>query len=121
MEYFSDKELSCKHCGEFKFNKNTRSRLNKLREQCGEPIIINSGYRCEEYNKQQGYTQTHATGQAVDIKCTHALAVKIIRVAYTLGFSGVGIKQKGNINSRYIHLDDLEKAKARPRPHIWSY
>jgi hypothetical protein len=36
-----------------------------------------------------------------------------------MGFSGIGVSQKGD--SRFIHLDDLEDSNERPRPWVWSY
>ena len=120
MNFFSDRELSCK-CGkcESKFKISTIEKLNGLRSDCGFPFIISSGYRCSDYNKQIGATQTHATGQAVDILCSHIEAFEIITKAQKFGFTGIGVKQKGN--KRFIHLDDLSSAEKRPRPHIWSY
>jgi len=119
MNYFSVKELSCPHCNKYYFNESTLNRLNALREQYGKPIIINSGYRCEEYNSLKGYTQTHATGQAVDVNVNRKDAYRLLKLALNLGFTGVGVKQKGN--GRFLHLDDLGEAENRPRPTIWSY
>ena len=101
MSYFTDKELS------------------KLREFCQFPFAVTSGYRCEAYNKMRGFTQTHATGQAVDIALTHKQAYIVISNAKKFGFTGLGVKQKGH--GRFIHLDDLSELSHRPRPHIWSY
>lgn len=121
MSYFTEKELACKHCGENHFNDETLIKLNLLREKCGFPLPVTSGYRCEEYNREQGYTQTHATGQAADIQVSGKQAATVIREAQGLGFTGFGIKQKGPHNSRFIHLDDLPNSVKRPRPWIWSY
>jgi zinc D-Ala-D-Ala carboxypeptidase len=121
MNYFSDDELSCKCCNENRFNANTLNKLNELRKACGFALKVNSGYRCKAYNTLKGYTQTHATGQAVDISLTHEQAYIALKYAVILGFTGIGVKQKGN--GRFIHLDDLLKNldERRPRPHVWSY
>ena len=119
--YFSRDELSCK-CGEcvgYQFNEGTLDRLNKVRSIANVPMLVSSGYRCEQYNKTRGFTQTHATGQAVDIVCDRESAHKILKAALESGFTGIGVKQKGN--GRFIHLDDLEKTDWRIRPTIWSY
>ena len=44
--------------------------LNPLREAWGSPIIVTSGYRCNELNIMVGGVKTsaHKTGYAVDIK-----------------------------------------------------
>ena len=117
--YFTEEEQSCSCCGENNFNQDTLQKFNNLRAYLGFGMKMNSGYRCPEYNKLKGYTQTHATGQAGDIKCTHKQAYAILKHAPKFGFTGIGIKQKGS--GRFIHLDDLEEAESRPRPHIWSY
>ncbi|MGB1304030.1 D-Ala-D-Ala carboxypeptidase family metallohydrolase [Pseudoalteromonas marina] len=117
--YFTNEELSCTCCSENKFDQKTLDRLNKFREFCGFPFDVTSGYRCPKYNKLRGFTQTHATGQAVDIALTHKQAYIVVTKAKEFGFTGIGVKQKGA--GRFVHLDDLEEASGRPRPHIWSY
>ena len=44
--------------------------LDPLREAYGKPIIVTSGYRCEELNRLVGGSKTsqHRSGQAVDIR-----------------------------------------------------
>ena len=44
--------------------------LDPLREAYGKPIIVTSGYRCEELNRLIGGSKTsqHKSGQAVDIR-----------------------------------------------------
>jgi len=117
--YFTEEEQSCNCCGENKFNSETLQRFNDLRAYLGFAMNMTSGYRCPAYNKLKGYTQTHATGQAGDIESSHKQAYAIIKHAPKFGFTGIGVKQKGN--KRFIHLDDLEEIEGRPRPHIWSY
>jgi len=120
INYFSNDELRCKcDCQDYFFDDQTKARLNQLREELGFPLIISSGYRCEHYNNQIGATQTHASGQAVDILIRGTQAYRLIHKAIEIGFTGVGISQKGD--SRFIHLDDLDRLENRPRPWIWSY
>jgi len=121
MNYFSEKELACPCCGVNGFKQETLGRLNKLREACGFPMSLNSAYRCEAYNSLKGFTQTHATGQAVDIRVSHKKSFKVVELAPKFGFTGIGFKQKGPVSGRFIHLDDLEEVAGRPRPHVWSY
>lgn len=51
-------------------NKLIDNILDPLREQYGQPIIVNSGYRCTKLNKAVGGTSNsqHALGQAADIR-----------------------------------------------------
>lgn len=117
--YFSEEELRCPCCGENGFSPITLQRLNNLRAFLGFPLPMTSGYRCLKYNRQRGFTQTHATGQAADLAVSHIKAFQLIEAAPRFGFTGIGVRQKGN--TRFIHLDDLESNINRPRPHIWSY
>jgi len=121
MNYFAPVELSCKCCGANKFNPETLSKLNKLRELVGHPITLSSAYRCEAYNKRIGATQTHATGQAVDVLVSGAQAYDVIKKAIECGFNGIGVSQKGDRASRFIHIDDLPINGAILRPAVWSY
>ena len=117
--YFTPEELQCSCCKNYFFVSFTLDKLNALRETLGFPLNVTSGYRCKEYNTKMGYTQTHASGQAVDIACTHEQAFQIISLASQFDFTGIGVKQKGS--GRFVHLDDLPKGERRPRPHVWSY
>ena len=118
--YFSEDELRCKcGCGVSNFSDATLHKLNKLRKLFGKPINLSSAYRCPVYNRQIGATQTHASGQAVDILIGYRDAYKLMSLLYPLGFTGIGVKQKGK--SRFIHIDDLPPGENRPRPHVWSY
>jgi len=121
MNYFPAHELQCNcGCGTNEFSPHTLERLNNLRRTYGKPIILNSAYRCPEYNTKMGYTQTHASGQAVDIRIQRKDAMKLLPLIFRAGFTGLGINQKGN--TRFIHIDDLpEILPKQPRPHIWSY
>lgn len=99
----------------------TLTRFNDLRSRVAAPLPMTSGYRCEEYNRLNGWTQSHATGQCGDLAVSHKIASRVVEAAYRLGFTGIGISQKGD--KRFIHLDDLPEdlSIGRPRPHIWSY
>ena len=119
MNHFTEEELSCPCCGVNGFNEETLVRLNLLREDVNFPMPMTSGYRCEAYNKLKGYTQTHATGHAGDFALSHKRVFQLIETAPMYGFTGIGVNQKGK--HRFIHLDDLDEAIGRPRPHVWSY
>lgn len=62
--------------------------LQPLRDKWGEPLFINSGYRCPQLNKEVGGVPTsqHCIGQASDVGCIdpYALAqlAKMMRLDY---------------------------------------
>jgi uncharacterized protein YcbK (DUF882 family) len=90
-----------------------------LRTRCGFPLPITSGYRSPAYNRlvaSTGDDGPHTTGKAADIRVEGVHAFTLISIALQMGFTGLGIQQKGPRESRYIHLDDCHDL-----PTLWSY
>lgn len=119
--HFSDKELACSCCGVNGMNSEFMDKLESLRVMLDEPIILSSAYRCPNHNNEvssTGFNGPHTTGLAVDIKCKGMQAHRILGLAMMLGFYGIGISQKGNHESRFIHVDLMRGAM---RPWLWSY
>lgn len=119
MKYFNydtDPMLACPCCGDKGMVVSFLEDMDNLRESMSIPLIVSSGYRCRRYNDLKGYTQTHASGKAIDILITNPDAHKLTKIAFSMGFLGIGWQQKGDRDKRFIHLD-----KARTTPVIWSY
>lgn len=97
--------------------------LDQLRELYGKPLQVTSGFRCVDHTieKVKKKLGAHTTGNAVDLGVHGEDAYAIIKLAQEIGFTGIGVAQKGNIATRFIHLDNLTKADEFPRPWIWSY
>lgn len=114
-KYFTEAEFACKHCGEAKMDQEFVDRLNKLRESYGKPLKISSGYRCPQHPIEAKKTMSgmHSTGKAADVAIEGSEAVKLLALSLELGFSGIGVQQKGA--GRFLHLD------TRDNPTIWSY
>lgn len=86
-------------------------------------MAVNSGYRCPKYNNEisgSGLNGPH-TIAAADIAVAYSRAFELIYFAIEVGFTGIGVEQKGNIDDRFIHLDTLSKSLHRIRPTVWSY
>ena len=99
-------------------------KVNTLRNILAAPLTVSSGYRTPEHNKQvseTGATGPHTTGRAVDFLVEGELAYKLIGLAFSCGFTGIGVSQKGPHGRRFVHLDDLTAADGFPRPRVWSY
>lgn len=95
------------------------NKLQKMRDLCGFPFKINSGFRCPDYNEKissTGRTGPHTKGRAVDIGVEGTKAYLVVDAAYEVGMTGIGFQQKGG--GRFIHVDDLTTP---PRPNVWSY
>lgn len=120
---FSRSELACKHCGQMHLTTDFINRLQALRDRVGFALPVNSGYRCPVHNQAVSSTGPAGphTKDAVDLRLYGERALMVIPVALELGFTGVGVSQKGAQGARFIHLDDLPNASGQPRPWIWSY
>lgn len=97
-------------------------KVEKLRDRLGFPLPVTSAYRCPEHNNRvsgTGRTGPHTSGRAIDLGVSHSRALELVRMALSMGFTGIGIKQHGS--GRFIHIDDLPNKEGQPRPHIWSY
>lgn len=117
--HFSDAELTCKcGCGMLP-DKKFMDRVETLRVKAGFPMGVSSGARCANHNAKVSGTGTdgpHTTGKAIDLAVSRGEAYKVLKIAFEMGFTGIGVNQKGS--SRFIHLDDIS---SDVRPTIWSY
>lgn len=112
---FSPSEFRCRHCGKEEMKAEFMGRLQALRDVYGRPMPISSGYRCPEHPIEKAKTEPgmHTTGMACDVGVQGAEAHELLRLAFHLGFKGIGIQQKGM--ARFVHLD------LRDEPMVWSY
>ena len=119
-KYFTEDELKCKHTGLCDMDWAFMQTIERVRERCGFPFKVSSAYRSPEHpieaaKKSPG---AHASGKAMDILIKGEQAMTLVRIALEEGIYRIGVAQKGDYNSRFIHLDmDI----SRPSPRIWSY
>lgn len=124
-QHFDSKEFDCK-CG-------CLSRppkmppdelincLEEIRTNFNAPVIINSGYRCEEYNRFIGGAKSsrHVVGDAVDFVVRGVKTAEVYAfVLHKYGSKPYGIaikRNKANSYAGFVHLDVRGK-KAR-----WEY
>lgn len=126
IKHFTHDELKCSCCGGNAMQHGFMLTLDNLREYCGFPFIITSGYRCPAHNdavSSTGRDGPHTTGRAVDIAVFGSQAFKLLSNIHRVGITGVGSSQKSSTahSSRFIHLDDLPPDAHRPRPWVWTY
>jgi zinc D-Ala-D-Ala carboxypeptidase len=122
LRYFRPAEFACKHCHASLMDDLFLRDLDELRHRYGRPLIISSGYRCPHYNDEvssTGRTGPHTTGCAADVRVARADAYLVLSLALAMGFTGIGVAQKGA--ARFLHLDRLPNAPSQPRPTVWSY
>ncbi|MGH6946134.1 MAG: transglutaminase-like cysteine peptidase [Kiloniellales bacterium] len=122
---FTRAEMACKcGCGQASVDPAFMDRLQGLRQAFAAPLPVTSGYRCEQHNAHvstTGHEGPHTSGRAADIRMAGAAAQRLVQLALAHGMTGVGLKQNGPHEGRFVHLDDLPEAAGRPRPTIWTY
>lgn len=100
---FKASEFRCKcGCGKIYISEQLVEKLQKLRDNFGKPINVNSGYRCPIQNKAVGSDNSspHPMGVAADIKIDGVTSKEIAVIAEQIGFDGIAY-----INDNAIHLD----------------
>lgn len=117
---FSEPEFRCRHTGKCEMKPEFMERLQRLRLAYGKPMKITSGFRDRSHpvEARKVATGAHTLGRACDVAVTGADAIRLLVLAVEMGFTGIGVQQKGE--GRFIHLDDVPGNRL-PRPAIWSY
>ena len=118
-KYFKKEEFNCQHTGNNLMQHPFMEKLEILRSSVDRPFTISSGYRdtshpIEAKKEKAGF---HTKGIACDILANHKHALDIISKAYDMGFTVIGVKQKGDYGGIFIHLDIRETDS----PVLWSY
>ena len=117
--YFTEAELACKcGCGRCEMDEEFMADLDDLREVCGFPFPVTSGYRFESPDEKESSSTTpgrgpHTTGKAVDIAANARRKFKILEIAD--GITGIGIAKT------FIHLDTLTPEERPSRPCVFTY
>lgn len=110
-KYFTREELEDPTTKECLVHASLLIKLDELRELCGKPIIVTSGYRSPEHNAKIGGAQSsqHTTGRAADLVCLGLSLKKFAELANKVfADGGLGIYP----DEKFIHVDTRGK-KAR--------
>jgi zinc D-Ala-D-Ala carboxypeptidase len=113
LKYFKVEDFNCQETGENEMCPDFLQKLDALREVCGFPFIITSGYRSPNHSIEAKKVKpgTHAQGIAADIKVVGgAQRMAIIRNASIMGFNGIGVAKS------FVHVDTRETT-----PVAWKY
>lgn len=113
LKHFKRDEFVCSHTGKERMNYAFLQRLDELREHCGFPFRITSGYRDKTHPIEARKTKpgTHSEGIAADIACTDSWhRFLIVSWALSMGFTGIGIAHT------FVHVDTRDD-EAR----LWTY
>lgn len=113
LEYFSLSEFKCSETGTVDMDIQFLRELDSLRDICGFPFVITSGYRHPEHSIEAAKEKPgfHSQGLAVDIHCDNSVnRYTLIDMAMQHGFKGIGIADT------FVHLD------MRPTISVvWTY
>lgn len=114
---FTEAEFRCRHTGQCNMHPDFMKKLQHLRAVFGKPMTVTSGFRHPSHpaEARKQVPGEHTTGRAADIAITGPDALRMIKLAIDLGFTRIGVQQKGE--GRFIHLGDNPTFP----PGIWSY
>jgi hypothetical protein len=118
-EHFTDDELRCRCCGSLPTPLFQRL-LQELRYAYGKPIVVNSCKRCAVHDASLNGSGAHLIG-AVDVKAHGKEAYWLVACAIQLGWTGIGLRQHGPIETRFVHLDRRQHVGSELTPWIWTY
>jgi len=79
-------------------------KMERLREYCGFPLIITSGYRSPSKNREVGGASNsyHLRGEAVDVSIkgfSPSMLYRLVKGAFVVGFGGIILYPS------HVHLD----------------
>ena len=114
LKYFTLDEFNCKETGQNKMSNNFLIMLDRLREECGFPFVITSGYRAPEHSAEKDKLTKgrHTQGIAADIAVSNGYQrYRIVEKAIELGFKGIGVA------NGFVHVD-LRNVED---PVMWTY
>ena len=86
--------------------------LQELKDQMQGPLRVCIGRRSDHHNDRVSTAknkknEVHTLGQASNILISGERAMLLFEKARQVGFSQIGLSQKGKYTSRFLHLDTL--------------
>jgi len=112
-KHFDISEFRCRETGENDMKPEFIHMLDELRDKCGFPFVITSGYRSKQHSIEVRKEQpgTHTLGIAVDIAVSNGFErMNIVHEALKMGFSGIGVAKS------FVHVD-----MRTTTPVMWTY
>jgi len=113
VKYFRLEEFDCTHTGLNEMDPDFLERLDFLREECGFPFRISSGYRHETHPNERRKSEpgTHNKGIAADILVKDGFErMNVVHNALKMGFGGIGVAKT------FVHVD-----ARKTTPVMWTY
>ena len=116
FKYFKLSDFNCQQTGENEMDEAFIHKLDKLREACGFPFNITSGYRSPNHVLEKSKPNgggTHTKGIAADIYVSGGRQrMQIVKQACAMGcFNGIGVSKT------FVHIDMRDDDKSV----LWCY
>jgi len=116
FKYFNLSDFDCKETGENSMCLPFIRKLDELRERCGFPFYISSGFRSVNHTAEKSKVSgggTHTLGIAADIYVNGGRQrMQIVKHAILMGsFNGIGVAKS------FVHLDTRDSNKSV----LWCY
>ena len=102
FRYFTREEFACRcGCGRNEIPDEFIHDLDKLREGCGFPLVVNSGWRCENHPKEAVKVRPGEHNRAAaDLRAKNGRQLYVIQEqAFALGFNGIAA------GDGFVHVD----------------
>ena len=114
---FTKEEFDCKHTGLNEMRSDFMDALQDLRERCGFPFIVTSGYRASTHpiEIKKSKPGEHSYGLAADIKVEPHQRYVFVLQAMACGFTRIGI------SNDFIHVGRANEDLGFPSPALWGY
>ena len=113
FKYFKRDEFACSETGGNEIKDDFVLDLDDLREVCGFPFVITSGYRAPEHSIEAAKDEPgqHTTGHCADIAVANGRQrFTLVSEALKAGFTGIGVGKD------FVHLDQRNGI-----PVMWTY
>jgi zinc D-Ala-D-Ala carboxypeptidase len=113
FRYFQIEDFDCQETGENRMDAGFIEKLDELRETCGFPFVVTSGYRSPRHSLEikKKAPGSHTKGYACDIATSNGMQrLAIVKHALAAGFTGIGIHRS------FVHVDTRDS-----EPVMWVY
>ncbi len=120
---FTKDEMKCHFTGFCFMTHKMMKTLQDIRNIYGKPMIISSGYRdvSNPIERVKPSPGEHTFGEAADILICEGEALDLLKIALDYGVRRVGLSQKGETSTRFIHLGVGDTDNNRFPQSIWTY
>ena len=113
FKYFNLSDFNCQETGENEMDLDFIRDLDELREACGFPFVVTSGYRSSrhslEVKKEKPGMHAHGIAADIQVKNGHERML-IVWKAIEMGFNGIGVAKT------FVHVD-----RRNSTPVMWVY